>query len=118
DSDKVKQILINLLKNAFKFTENGSVDLGMNITTRNEKWFVDFYVSDTGIGIAKEMQEIIFYIFRQIEDTNIRKYGGTGIGLSVSKRLTEIMGGKIRLESEPGKGSTFRVSIPFEPQSI
>lgn len=118
DSDKVKQILINLLKNAFKFTENGSVDLGMNITTRNEKWFVEFYVSDTGIGIAKEMQEIIFYIFRQIEDTNIRKYGGTGIGLSVSKRLTEIMGGKIRLESEPGKGSTFRVSIPFEPQSI
>ncbi len=114
DANKVKQILINLLKNAFKFTDNGSVNLGVNTAFRNGKYFLDFYVSDTGIGIERDMQEIIFNIFRQVEDSNIRKYGGTGIGLAVAKRLAGIMGGKIGLESEPGKGSTFNVSIPFE----
>lgn len=115
DSDKVKQILINLLKNAFKFTEAGTVTLGMNIASREGQWFVDFYVSDTGIGIDKDKHEIIFDIFRQVEDSNIRTYSGTGIGLAVAKRLTEIMGGKLGVESELGKGSTFYVSIPFEP---
>lgn len=118
DSNKLKQILINLLKNAFKFTEEGSVTLGLKFESQGGKPLLKMNVTDTGIGIEKEKQGIIFDIFRQVEESTARRYGGTGIGLSVAKRLTEILGGKIWIESEIGKGSTFFVSIPYEEVKI
>jgi len=114
DENKIKQILINLLKNALKFTEEGHIHFGCEIVADQILPFLKFYVKDTGIGISKDKQELIFDIFRQVEDSNTRRYGGTGIGLSVAKRLTELLGGKIWLESEINKGSSFYFTIPFE----
>lgn len=114
DENKLKQILINLLKNAFKFTEEGKVSLEVKPDYSGARPILKIRVTDTGIGIEREKQEIIFDLFRQVEDTTARKYGGTGIGLSVVKKLTEILGGNIWVESEPGKGSTFYVDIPFK----
>ncbi len=114
DANKLKQILINLLKNAYKFTDEGFIHYGYQLFQENNKSFVRFFVEDTGIGISLDKQEVIFDIFRQVEDTSTRRYGGAGIGLSVAKRLTELLGGRIWLESEEGKGSTFYFTIPYE----
>jgi CheY-like chemotaxis protein len=123
DANKLKQILINLLKNAFKFTTNGYVKYGFKIIEERNKKFLLFFVEDSGIGISSDKQELIFDIFRQVEDSNTRRFGGAGIGLSVAKRLTELLGGSIWLKSEPEKGSTFFFTIPAEstevlPQSL
>jgi PAS domain S-box-containing protein len=112
DSRKLKQILINLLRNAYKFTEKGYIEFGITEIEEPENNYFRFYVKDTGIGIDRKNHEAIFNIFRQIDDTHTRKFGGMGLGLSIAKKTIEILGGKIWLESEPGKGSTFYFTLP------
>jgi hypothetical protein len=113
DSRKLKQVLINLLKNALKFTDKGYIEFGFNDFEINNTKFLKFFVRDTGIGIDKKHHNLIFDIFRQIDDSHTRKYGGTGIGLSIAKSIVELFGGKIWVESEPGEGSTFFFTIPL-----
>ena len=118
DSRKLSQIFLNLLKNALKFTHEGHIEYGYIKEKENDKSILKFFVKDTGIGISKEKQALIFDIFRQGDDTHTRKYEGVGIGLSVAKRLTELLGGKIWLESHDGKGSEFYFTIPLSNNSI
>ncbi len=112
DKRRFQQVWQNLIKNALKFTESGKITTGFETVTEGGKPMVRFYVTDTGIGISKEKQNIIFEAFRQADDTHTRKYDGVGIGLSVVKKLTELMGGTISLSSEVGVGSTFWFTIP------
>jgi PAS domain S-box-containing protein len=109
---KLRQILSNLLNNAFKFTSSGYIEYGYHLIENN---FLEFYVKDTGIGIPKEKQEIIFERFRQVEETFSRKYGGTGLGLAISKGFVELMGGQIRMETAEDSGTTFYFTIPYKP---
>lgn len=111
DRDKLKQILINLLSNAAKFTEQG--EIGISAWTENGS--VKLVVSDTGIGMRKEALDYIFEEFRQAEPSSTRKYGGSGLGLTIVKRLVGLLGGDIHVESEPGKGSKFTVTLPINP---
>ncbi len=115
DVTRVRQVLINLIGNAIKFTEKGEVRVV--VRRANDPLHPDkvyFEVRDTGIGIPEEKVRMLFEPFYQVEDSNIRKYGGTGLGLSISRNLVWLMGGDIHLESEPGKGSlfSFEVSLP------
>ncbi len=112
DRFKLKQILINLIGNAFKFTDSGVIEVGCKNYAANE---ILFYVSDTGVGIPQEKQQIIFDRFIQLEPSSNRLYGGTGLGLSIVRGLLDLLGGKIWLESQPGKGSVFYFSIPVKP---
>ena len=112
DSRKLKQVLINLLKNSLKFTNEGNIEFGFSETKTNGNNFLKFYVKDNGIGIDKEFHSVIFNIFRQVDDTHTRKLGGTGIGLSIAKKIVELLGGEIWVESELGKGSIFYFTIP------
>lgn len=114
DLSKLKQILINLLKNALKFTDDGHISYGYSIEEKQGKSMIKFFVEDTGIGIHKDKHGLIFDMFRQGDDTHTRRFGGTGIGLSIAKRLTELLGGELWLESEEGKGSIFYFTIPCE----
>ncbi|MBI4408258.1 MAG: GAF domain-containing protein [Gemmatimonadetes bacterium] len=109
DARKLRQILINLLSNAVKFTSTGGVRLGV----RQQGEEVLFQVSDTGIGIPPEHLEKIFEPFWQVEQTPTRRVGGTGLGLSVARRLARLMRGDVSVKSEPGKGSTFTVRVPL-----
>lgn len=109
DETKFTQILTNLLENAFKFTQQGHLYFGYRIKEN----YLEFYVKDTGIGIPSEMQEAIFERFRQVETTETRQYGGSGLGLSISKAYVEMLGGKIWLESDIDKGSVFYFNIPY-----
>lgn len=114
DETRLRQILFNLIGNAVKFTNQGSVLVEVNSVGKDQegsKVDIAFRISDTGIGIKKEQQEAIFEPFRQQEGQNSRKYGGTGLGLAITKRLVEIMDGEIALESTWGKGSTFSVVL-------
>jgi len=113
DQGKLLQILLNLLSNAAKFTQNGTVTLNIDSTDK----YLTFQVIDTGIGIAKEKQELIFMPFQQGDGGITRKYGGTGLGLAVTKQFCRLMGGDIKLYSEPGKGSTFEVQLPLYSSS-
>jgi signal transduction histidine kinase len=108
DSRRVEQVLLNLLSNAIKFTEKGSIRL--SCTAEGE--MVRVSVADTGIGIKPGDLDKLFRPFTQIETGLARQYEGTGLGLSISKRLVTLMGGTIRVESEPGKGSTFSFTVP------
>ncbi len=117
DGLKIRQILINLIGNAYKFTENGKVSV--SITAENKKIAkkitridVIIDVTDTGIGISKDFQKSIFEAFKQQDEQDSRKYGGTGLGLAITQRLVELMEGVIHLKSTPGKGSTFKIIIP------
>ncbi len=116
DPNRLRQILNNLVSNAIKFTMRGEVSLAIKCTrvTKEEVDLV-FSVSDTGIGIAEEDMERLFQSFSQIENSYTRQYGGTGLGLVISKQLLEMMGGRIEVDSEYGKGSTFRfyVTLPI-----
>ncbi len=109
---KLRQVISNLLSNAFKFTSSGYIDFGYHLVDEN---FLEFFVKDTGIGIPKEKQEIIFERFRQVEETFTRKYGGTGLGLAISKGFVELMGGQIRMETMEDKGTTFYFTVPYNP---
>jgi signal transduction histidine kinase/ActR/RegA family two-component response regulator len=111
DPLRIKQVIANLLSNALKFTpRNGRVEL--NIGYKNGQLLVS--VKDSGIGVAKDKQKHIFKAFSQAESSTTRKYGGTGLGLSISSRLISMLGGKLQLESEEGKGSTFSFAIDVE----
>jgi signal transduction histidine kinase len=109
DMPRLKQVLKNLLANAFKFTREGSVSLDIS---PSEPGRIAFAVTDTGIGIPADKQQIIFDAFQQADGTTARQYGGTGLGLSISRELTRLLGGEIRVASEPGKGSTFTLYLP------
>ena len=109
DKIKLKQILINCIGNAIKFTEKGFISIGYKL----KEGFVEFHVKDTGIGVPRDYQDKIFERFRQVEKSDSRKYGGNGLGLSICKSLIELFGGKIWMESEMGKGSTFYFNIPL-----
>lgn len=109
DQAKLKQILINLIGNAFKYTEKGFILVGCKLETNHT---VLFYVSDTGIGIPSDKHDFIFERFGRIEQTPDHFYGGTGLGLSIVKGLIDLLDGKIWLESELGKGTTFYFSLP------
>ena len=110
DRQRLEQILKNLLSNAFKFTEAGTVNLSVRRVGSDR---IALAVTDSGIGIAEDQQAGIFEAFRQADGTISRKYGGTGLGLSISRELARLLGGAITLESTPGKGSTFTITIPL-----
>ena len=109
DKEKVYAVIINLVKNAIKFTEKGSIEFGYD---KKDK-FIEFFVKDTGIGIRQKQKDIIFERFRQASEGDTRNYQGAGLGLSISKAYVEMLGGKIWVESEERKGSTFYFNIPF-----
>jgi len=112
DAARLRQVLVNLLANAIKFTPAGEV--GVTVSARRlegSRREVHFAVRDTGIGIPKDRFDRLFNVFSQVDVSTTRRYGGTGLGLAISKRLSELMGGRIWAESEPGKGSTFHFTI-------
>ena len=113
------QIITNLVGNAIKFTNKGHVILDVKAKDNNDnKILIDFEIEDSGIGISKEKQELIFESFIQADSNTTRKYGGSGLGLRIAKQLIELQDGYISVESEVGQGSTFRFSLPFEIPSI
>jgi CheY-like chemotaxis protein/signal transduction histidine kinase/HAMP domain-containing protein len=122
DDKRLQQILMNLLSNAFKFTEEGKVTLRVGPAPEDETYHLEslkrtreviaFSVNDTGIGIPTETQRIIFEPFQQADGTTSRKYGGTGLGLSISREIAQLLGGEIRVLSRPGEGSTFTLYLP------
>ena len=113
DVRKLKQILLNLLRNALKFTNKGSIEFGYSVMNGAGNNFYQFFVRDTGIGIDESYHETIFNIFRQIDDNHNRKFGGMGIGLAIAKKNVELLGGRIWVESVLAKGSVFYFTIPI-----
>ena len=112
DAERLRRIVVNLVGNAIKFTESGEVVLNASVESRTKEDVVlHFSVTDTGIGIPREKQKAIFEAFAQGDASTTRKYGGTGLGLSISSQLSELMGGRIWLESEPGRGSAFHFTV-------
>ena len=112
DPHRLQQCLINLVNNAIKFTDKGHVNVQVSVHEDEGEQLIRFEVEDTGIGIPKHRQAAIFESFTQADGSTTRKYGGTGLGLTVTKELVELMGGKFTLTSEPGKGSVFSIMIP------
>jgi signal transduction histidine kinase/CheY-like chemotaxis protein/methyl-accepting chemotaxis protein len=121
DQQRLKQILNNLLSNAFKFTSTGEVRLALQYPDNKDDMAamglesaktLAFSVSDTGIGIPKDKQMLIFEAFQQVDGTTSRRFGGTGLGLSISRQLARLLGGEIKLSSEEGRGSTFILYLP------
>ncbi|MFO7873016.1 MAG: ATP-binding protein [Bacteroidales bacterium] len=114
DREKVYAILTNLVKNALKYTEKGSIELGYNLKTRGESNVLEFYIKDTGIGISEDRQEAIFERFIQADIADKMAYQGAGLGLAISKAYVEMLGGEIWVESEEGKGTTFYFTLPYK----
>ncbi|MDD3687962.1 MAG: ATP-binding protein, partial [Bacteroidales bacterium] len=114
DAVRISQVLDNLITNAFKYTDSGFVEFGVNTSTYNGLHCLEFYVKDSGRGIPVEMHEHIFERFRQVEENTY--HHGSGLGLSICKGIVELMGGKIFVESELGKGSRFVFTIPYFTQ--
>lgn len=117
DSGKVRQMLLNLLDNALKFTKKGQVSVNVSLlhTLATEDYFIQISVKDTGCGIAKDQQSLLFQEFSQVDASTTRKYGGTGLGLAIVQKLAEMMGGHVGVESEEGLGSQFYFSFKAAP---
>lgn len=118
DPVRVRQCLTNLIGNAIKFTHNGHVHLRVSIESHDEESFIRFDVEDTGIGISEEKCEQIFEAFSQADGSTTRKFGGTGLGLTISKRLAHLMGGSISVKSRPEVGSAFTLMIPAKSGEV
>ncbi|MCD4696151.1 MAG: PAS domain S-box protein [Bacteroidales bacterium] len=114
DPYRLKQVLSNLIDNAIKFTHEGFVEISYSITGAEPGTKLKFSVKDTGIGIPEDKINIVYNRFQQVEDSSTREFGGTGLGLTISKKLVELLGGKIGVESELGTGSIFHFSIPYK----
>ncbi len=112
DSIKLRQILLNLLSNAGKFTHGGEINFSVSVENAPESDWIVFKVSDTGIGMSKDQVDKVFDAFTQADNSTTRKYGGTGLGLTITKKFCEMMGGNISLESVPAVGSVFVVRLP------
>jgi len=117
DPTRLRQVLLNLLSNAFKFTHRGRVTLRVYTQTTDQQSLLHFEVSDTGIGMTAEQQLHLFEAFSQADISTTRQFGGTGLGLSISKRLVDLMSGHMTVESTVGKGTTFAVAIPYQQAS-
>lgn len=113
DPVRLKQVMYNLIDNAIKFTPKGKIEYGYKLYDKHDKKSLYFFVQDTGIGISKNDQKIIYDTFRQVNIKNTRQYGGNGLGLSLSKAIVEKMGGKLKLESKVNQGSKFYFTIPL-----
>ncbi|CAG1021029.1 hypothetical protein DOJK_00731, partial [Patescibacteria group bacterium] len=114
DGERLRQVLINLLSNAIKFTDNGEVQLSVKIISSSDaKEDVLFEVIDTGCGISDKDQQLIFDSFTQVDNSNTRRFGGTGLGLTISKQLVEMMGGNLQIKNNPEKGSCFYFKLSF-----
>lgn len=119
DSTRLSQILTNLVSNAIKFTEEGKVKVDIEVLdVKEDFYFLEFVISDTGIGIPEDKKDKIFLSFAQANSDTTRKYGGTGLGLAICKRLLEIMDSDLELESEVGKGSTFSFKLKLQKSSM
>jgi len=114
DPLRVRQILLNLVGNAIKFTELGGVTVDVRLKGYPKNPRLVFSVQDTGIGIPEDKLQLLFTPFTQVDNSATRKHGGTGLGLAISKRLVEMLGGTIRVESRPGRGTRFQVELPLE----
>ena len=112
DTTKVRQGLFNLLSNASKFTEQGTISLKVSREIAEGRDWINFAVSDTGIGMTEEQMGRLFQAFAQAEASTRRNYGGTGLGLAITRHFCEMMGGTVLVESEEGKGSTFTMKLP------
>ena len=110
DPRKLRQTLYNLIENALKYTNEGFVEIGYDLKDNS---MVEFYVKDSGMGFPQEKLDVVFQRFRQVDDSNTRNYGGIGLGLTLSQKFVEMMGGEMRGESSPGKGSIFYFTIPY-----
>jgi signal transduction histidine kinase len=115
DRSRIRQIVINILSNAAKFTDAGSISLRIHKITKNKQDYVCFSVKDTGIGIAAEDMDKVFEAFRQIDSSLARRAEGTGLGMPISYRLVTLHGGELWVESQVDQGSTFSFTIPFQP---
>lgn len=116
DADKLRQILINFLSNAVKFTETGgvTVQLQANRNSQSDRYPLRISVRDTGIGIPGDKQDVVFEAFKQADGSTSRRFGGTGLGLTISREIAGLIGGQITIESEEGKGSVFSLLLPLE----
>jgi len=120
DAGRLRQVVLNLVGNAIKFTERGQVRVDVVVAPEQSNpsnRVLCFSVSDSGIGILAEKMAVIFEAFAQADNSTTRRYGGTGLGLAISQRLVEMMGGRVWAASEPGKGSTFQFTARFGLQS-
>lgn len=117
DASRLRQVLVNLISNAIKFTDQGSVRISITLLDMRPTGdcVLEFEIKDTGIGISSDKQDKLFQSFSQLHPAINRKYGGTGLGLAICKKLIELMGGSIDVDSEEGEGATFRFIVPFQP---
>ena len=115
DRGRIRQVVINILSNAAKFTDVGSITMRVRKITKNEQEFVCFSIKDTGIGIAAEDMDKVFEAFRQIDSSVARRAEGTGLGMPISYRLVSLHGGELWVESQVGQGSAFSFTIPLKP---
>ena len=115
DATRLSQIINNLMSNALKFTERGTIEMGARLVRRDQhQLWIAFNISDTGIGIPEDKLKLVFKNFKQVDASITRQYGGTGLGLAIVKQLIELQGGTIRVASEAGKGTTFTFEMPYQ----